>query len=147
MIEKIKAELFKKYKNDEIRGLFFSLFDNSNNILFSNGVIKTDKTMDKLIDTLYYWLMDKISWVKIIVVDVVLSYVQETDLQKLLTYSIKDYWFCLISIVDQKTWIVLPDTKWISDVKQALGYIKQKNWISWNVEIYSFKTDRVVLSA
>jgi len=54
MIEKIKAELFKKYKNDEIRGLFFSLFDNSNNILFSNGVIKTDKTMDKLIDTLYY---------------------------------------------------------------------------------------------
>jgi len=147
MIEKIKAELFKKYKNDEIRGLFFSLFDNSNNILFSNGVIRTDKTMDKLIDTLYYWLMDKISWVKIIVVDVVLSYVQETDLQKLLTYSIKDYWFCLISIVDQKTWIVLPDTKWISDVKQALGYIKQKNWISWNVEIYSFKTDRVVLSA
>jgi hypothetical protein len=27
MIEKIKAELFKKYKNDEIKWLFFSLFD------------------------------------------------------------------------------------------------------------------------
>jgi len=61
MIEKIKSELFKKYKNDEIRGMFFSLFDAKNNLLFSNGVLKTDKTMDKLVDTLYYGLMDKVS--------------------------------------------------------------------------------------
>ena len=51
----------------------------------------------------------------------------------------------MISLGDQKTWVMLPDMKWISDVKQALGYIKQKNWISWNVEIYSFKTDRIAL--
>jgi hypothetical protein len=146
MIEKIKAELFKKYKNDDVKWLFFSLFDAKNNLLFSNGVLKTDKGMDKLVDTLYYWLMDKISWVKIVVIDVVLSYVQETDLQKLLLYSVKDYGFCLIWVIDQKTWVVLPDTKWISDVKQALWYIKQKNWISSNVEIYSFKTDRIVIS-
>ncbi len=146
MIEKIKSELFKKYKNDEKRGMFFSLFDAKNNLLFSNGVLKTDKSMDKLVDTLYYGLMDKISWVKNIVVDVVLSYQQETDLNKLLSYSIKGFWFCLISLNDQKTWVILPDTKWILDVKQALGYIKQKNWISWNLEIYSFKTDRIVIS-
>jgi len=146
MIEKIKSELFKKYKNDDVRWLFFSLFDAKNNLLFSNGVLKTDKTMDNLVDTLYYWLMDKISWVKLVVVDVVLSYTQETDLNKLLLYSVKDYWFCLISANDQKAWAILPDTKWINDVKQALSYIKQKNWISWNLEIYSFKTDRIVLS-
>ena len=145
MIEKIKSELFKKYKNDEVRWLFFSLFDANNNLLFSNGVLKTDKTMDKLVDTMYYGLMDKISWVKTIVVDVVSSYTQETDLNRLLWYSLKDYWLCLISLNDQKVWIILPDMKWISDVKQALGYIKQKNWISWNVEIYSFKTDRIVI--
>jgi len=146
MIEKIKSELFKKYKNDDIKWIFFSLFDGKNNLLFSNGVLKTDKTMDNLVDTLYYGLMDKISWVKIVVVDVVLSYDKETDLQKLLWYDVKQYWFCLISINDQKTWAILPDTKWITDAKQALWYIKQKNWISWNLEIYSFKTDRIVLS-
>jgi hypothetical protein len=32
-----------------------------NNLLFSNGVLKTDKTIDNLVDTLYYGLMDKIS--------------------------------------------------------------------------------------
>lgn len=145
MIEKIKSELFKKYKNDDVKWLFFSLFDTKNNLLFSNGVFKTDKPMDKLIDTLYYWLMDKVSWVKSVVIDVVLSYAQETDLAKLLWYDIKTNWFCLIAINDQKTWVLLPDTKWINDVKQALWYIKQKNWISWNVEIYSFKTDRIVI--
>jgi hypothetical protein len=147
MIEKIKAELFKKYKNDEIKWLFFSLFDGKNNLLFSNGVLKTDKTIDNLVDTLYYGLMDKISWVNVIVIDVVLSYIQETDLSKLLLYSVKENWFCLISLTDQKTGVLLPDTKWISDAKQALSYIKQKNWISWNLEIYSFKTDRIVISA
>ncbi|MFZ2150913.1 MAG: hypothetical protein WAZ12_03670 [Candidatus Absconditicoccaceae bacterium] len=146
MIEKIKSELFKKYKNDDIKGMFFSLFDEKNNLLFSNGVLKTDKTMDKLIDTLYYGLMDKISGIKTVVVDVVLSYDQETDLQKLLGYDVKQYGFCLISANDQKTGAVLPDTKGISDAKQALGYIKQKNGISGNLEIYSFKTDRIVLS-
>lgn len=146
MIEKIKSELFKKYKNDDIKWIFFSLFDGKNNLLFSNGVLKTDKTMDNLVDTLYYGLMDKISWVKTVVVDIVLSYDQETDLQKILWYDVKQYGFCLISANDQKFWAVLPDTKWISDAKQALWYIKQKNWISWNLEIYSFKTDRIVIS-
>jgi hypothetical protein len=37
------------------------LFDGKNNLLFSNGVLKTDKNMDNLVDTLYYGLMDKIS--------------------------------------------------------------------------------------
>jgi hypothetical protein len=109
--------------------------------------LKTDKTIDNLVDTLYYGLMDKISWVNVIVIDVVLSYIQETDLSKLLLYSVKENWFCLISLTDQKTGVLLPDTKWISDAKQALSYIKQKNWISWNLEIYSFKTDRIVISA
>jgi hypothetical protein len=107
--------------------------------------LKTDKNMDNLVDTLYYGLMDKISWVKTVVVDIVLSYDKETDLQKLLWYDVKQYWFCLICVNDKKTWAVLPDTKWIIDAKQALWYIKQKNWISWNLEIYSFKTDRLVL--
>jgi hypothetical protein len=41
--------------------MFFSLFDKQNNLLFSNGVLETDKPMDKLIDTLYHGLMDKIT--------------------------------------------------------------------------------------
>jgi hypothetical protein len=53
MLEKIKSELFKKYKNDDNRGLFFSLFDSQNKLLLSNGVMKTDQNMEKLVDTLY----------------------------------------------------------------------------------------------
>ena len=146
MIEKIKSELFKKYKNDDIKWMFFSLFDKKNNLLFSNGVLETDKTMDKLIDTLYHGLMDKITWVKDIVIDIVLNYQQEKDLKKILSYSPKDYWFFLISIDWSKTGVLLPDTKWVTDIKQALSYIKQKNWISGNVEIYTFNTDRIVVS-
>lgn len=146
MIEKIKSELFKKYKNDDIKWIFFSLFDKQNSLLFSNGVLETDKTMDKLIDTLYHGLMDKITWVKNVVIDVVLNYQQEKDLKKILSYSPKDYWFFLISIDWSQTGVLLPDTKWVADIKQALSYIKQKNWISGNVEIYTFNTDRIVVS-
>lgn len=146
MIEKIKSELFKQYKNDDIRWLFFSLFDNNNKLLVSNWVIKTDKTLDQLLDTFYSSIISKYSGSKIIVIDLVKDLIQEIDVNKILQYSMKEYGFCLIDIDNQKTWVILPDTHWIKDIKDAFSNIKKKNNIWSKVDVYSFKTDRIVIS-
>lgn len=145
MIEKIKLELFKQYKNDEIRGLFFSLFDKDNKLLVSNWVIKTDKTLDQLLDTFYSSIISKYSSSKIVVLDLVKDLVQEIDVNKILQYSLKEYGFCLIDIDNQTTWVILPDTKWVKDIKDAFSNIKKKNNIWSKVDVYSFRTDRLVI--
>lgn len=146
MIDKIKSELFKQYKNDDIKWMFFSLFDKNKKLLVSSGVVKTDKTMDQLIDTFYASVISKYQNTKTVIVDLIKDLNQETDLTKMLNFDVKEYGFCLIHVEDWKTGAVLPNTQWIKNVKEALTYIKKKNQINGNVEIYSFKTDRVIIS-
>jgi hypothetical protein len=78
-----------------------------------------------------------------VVIDVVLELKQETDMSKLLALPVKENWVFIINNEDNKSWVVLPDTKWIADIKSALWLIKQKYWVNWNVLIYVFKTDRI----
>jgi len=153
MLEKIKTKLFEKYKKEESKWLFFSLFDKEGNVLTSTGVLQTDKNMWDLVEIISAGILDKEKWAVSVAVDVVTEVNQETDMQKLIWLSTKDYGLFLInndhgpaSLGTQKSWIILPNMKGVNDVKTALGLIKQKYQVSGNVMIYVFKTERMAFS-
>lgn len=143
MLEKIKTKLFEKYKKEDSKWLFFSLFDKDGNLLTSTGVLQTDKNMGDLVDIISAGILDKEKWAVSVAVDVVGEVTQESDMQKLMAISTKDYGVFLINNETQKSWIILPNMKGVGDVKTALGLIKQKYQVSGNVMIYIFKTERM----
>ncbi|PJA48969.1 MAG: hypothetical protein CO170_00955 [candidate division SR1 bacterium CG_4_9_14_3_um_filter_40_9] len=145
MLEKIKTKLFEKYKKEESKGLFFSLFDKDGNVLTSTGVLQTDKNMGDLVEIISAGILDKEKGAVSVAVDVVTEVTQESDIQKLMAISTKDYGVFLINpdASGQKSGIILPNMKGVNDVKTALGLIKQKYQISGNVLIYVFKTERM----
>jgi len=146
MLEQIKAELAKHCKPEEKKGLFFSLFDVHGKLLASNGTVETDKTTTQLTDLIYNGLLAKHEHTtKTVVIDIIESYFQETDINKLLGLPTKDYGIFLVNNETKKSWAILPGTKGVNDVKTALTLIKQKYGISGNVSMYSFRTERVTI--
>jgi len=146
MLEQIKTELTKHCKPEENKWLFFSIFDVNGKILASHGTVETDKNINWLTDLIYNGLLVKHKHTtKIIVIDIVQSYIQETDINKLISLPTKDYGVFLVNNETKKSWAILPNTKWINDVKTALWLIKQKYGISGNVSMYSFRTERVTI--
>lgn len=150
MLEQIRAELSKHYKPEDLswgtkekKWLFFSLFDINGKLLASNGVIETDKNIQELTDLIYNELLAKHDHTtKTVVIDIIQSYILETDINKLLALPTKDYGIFLINNETKKSWVILPNTKGINDIKSALTTIKQKYGISGNVSMYSFRTER-----
>ena len=146
MLQEIKTELAKYCKPEEKKWLFFSLFDVHGKLLTSNGTVETDKTINELTDLIYNGLLAKHEHTtKNIVIDIIQSYIQETDVNKLIALPTKDYGVFLVNNETKKSWAILPNTKWINDIKTALGLIKQKYGISGNVSMYSFRTERVTI--
>jgi len=146
MLAEIKSELAKHCKPDEKKGLFFSLFDVHGKIIASNGTIETDKTTNELTDLIYNGLLAKHEHLtKTIVIDIIESYFQETDINKLLSLLTKDYGIFIVNNETKKSWVILPNTKGVNDVKTAITLIKQKYGISGNVSMYSFRSERVTI--
>ncbi len=146
MLEQIKAELIKHCKPEEKRGLFFSLFDVNGKPIISHGTIETDKNINELTDLIYNGLLAKHEQItKTVVIDIVQSYLQETDINKLLALSTKDYWIFLVNNETKSSWAILANTKWVDDIKTAITLIKQKYNISGNVGMYSFRSERFVV--
>jgi len=146
MLNEIKAEITKHCKPEEKKGLFFSLFDEHNKILASNGTVETDKTINELTDLIYNGLLAKYEkTTKTVVIDIIQSYIQETDINKLIALPTKDYGIFLVNDETKKSGAILPNTKGVNDIKTALGLIKQKYGISGNVSMYSFRSERVTI--
>ena len=104
MLEQIKAELAKHCKPEEKKGLFFSLFDTQGKPLASNGTIETDKTINQLTDLIYNGLLAKHEHTtKTVVIDIIESYFQETDINKLLGLPTKDYGVFLVNNETKKS--------------------------------------------
>lgn len=142
MLDTIKTKVFEKYKKEDSKGIFFSLFDKNNVLLASTWVLQTDKTLWDLIDIIYAGLLDKEKNVTSVAVDIVTEVTQESDMQKLLGLSTKDYGVFLINNETQKSGVILPNLSGVTDIKTALWLIKQKYGVNGNVLIYIFKTDR-----
>jgi len=141
MLEKIKEIVFSKYSKTDIKGLFISVFDEKKILLMSNGLAYPDKPLEQLIDTLFHWLVEKYTNIWHIVVDIITDIQEIIDLNEISNVSLQEYW--LILITQDKSGVLLPDTKWISNISQALKTIKEKNWLDWNAQITKFKTDRI----
>ena len=83
---------------------------------------------------------------KNLVFDLVKSVQAQGDAAAFLKLSPKEYGILLASTTDGKSGVLLPDTKGIDTMQQAVGSIKQKYQLSGNVAISTFQTERLVLS-
>lgn len=146
MLEQIKKTLTTRYKLDDTKGVFISVFDKKGNLLTSQGVLHTDKSLDSVIEKLYKgFAEDMIKKIGLITIDIVTSLFEETNISKIPTTSVKQYGFYVIDGYN-KSGVVLPNTKWIADAKNALFVLKQKYGISGKVKIFLFTTDRMIVT-
>lgn len=143
MLEKIKNAIFAKYKKEDCKWVFLSVFDENDKLLMSNGAFYTDKVLDNILDTLYHWLVEKYKNVAYIVVDIITDEEEIVDVSKINEISLQEYWLAVIA--GDKYWVILPDTAWVTDVTQALQLIKQKDSLQWNAKIVKFHTDRILV--
>ena len=143
MLEKIKNAIFTKYKKEDIKGVFLSVFDENNKLLMSNGTFYTDKVLDSLLDTLYHWLVENHKNIAYIAVDVVINEEELTDVSKINEIPLQQYWIAVIA--GSKYWVMLPNTAGVTNTLQALQLIKQKDSLEWNAKIVKFQTDRILV--
>ena len=143
MLEKIKNAVFVKYKKEATFWVFLSIFDENNNLLMSNGCFYTDKVLDNILDTLYHGLVEKYKNISYIIVDIITNTQEISDVSKINEISLND--FGLAVIAWDKYWVMLPNTKWVTNSIQALQLIKQKDHLEWNARIIKFQTDRILV--
>ena len=146
MLEKIKELIYSKYKPEDKIWLFFSLFDENWNLLISSGVLTTDKTLEDMINLLYNWIFKKSeSKTKHIIIDVINQITEQKDANAFLNMDPKTNWVLLTETQWNKTWLILPNTKWITSMKQAIAGIKSKYQLQWDVRISTFTVDELIL--
>lgn len=146
MLEEIKKLIYSKYNPEDRIWLFFSLFDDKWNILLSNWVLTTDRTVEDMVNLLYNWILKKeISRTGYIIIDVVKEVTEQKDVNAFLNMDPKVNWVLLIETSWQKTWVILPNMKWVTSMKQAVAWIKSKYQLQWDVTISTFTVDELVL--
>jgi hypothetical protein len=146
MLEEIKKLIYSKYKPEDKIWLFFSLFNSTWDLLISNGVLTTDKTLEEMINLLYNWILKKQeAKTKHIIIDVVNEIVEQKDAAAFLNMDPKTNWVLLAETTWEKTGLILPNTKWITSMKQAIAWIKQKYQLQWDVTISTFTVDELIL--
>ena len=146
MLEEIKKLIYSKYKAEDKIWLFFSLFDDKWNLLTSNGVLTSDKTLEESINLLYNWIIKKEEGkTKHVVIDVVTQITEQKDVNAFLQMDPKSNWVLLAETQWDKTWVMLPNMKWISSMTQAVAWIKSKYQLQWDVAISTFTVDELTL--
>ena len=146
MLEEIKKLIYSKYKQEDKIWLFFSLFDDKWKLLISNWVLTTDKTLEEMVNLLYNWILKKQeSKTKHIIIDIVNNIIEQKDINTFLNMDPKTNWVLLAETTWEKTWIILPNTKWITSMKQAVAWIKSKYQLQWDVTISTFTVDELIL--
>lgn len=146
MLQEIKNLIYSKYKPEDKIWFFFSLFDWNWKLLSSNGVASTDKTLEDMINLLYNWKIKPFeAQTKHIIFNIVNEITPQTDVQAFLQMDTKNNWVILAEINGNKTGIILPDTKGITTMQQAIAAIKVKYQLEWNVSISTFTTTKLCL--
>ena len=146
MLEEIKKLIYTKYKPEDKIWLFFSLFDEKWNLLISNGVLTTDRTLEEMINLLYNWILSKQeAKTKHIIIDVVNGIIEQKDVAAFLNMDPKVNWVLLSETSWEKTWLMLPNMKWITSMKQVIAWIKSKYQLQWDVAISTFTVNELIL--
>lgn len=146
MIDKIKQEIAKLYNLNEPKGIFMSAFDEKNNLILSNGVLTTDKSLDKVIEMIYHGLIEKHTNTKRIICDIVTIIETKTTLEEINSINLSSQGLCIQTIDNSKSGVLLPWTIGINNIQDAFTTIKKKNNIEGNVNIYSFSTQKLEIT-
>lgn len=146
MLDQIQKVITTRYKLDDTKGVFLSVFDKKWNLLSSQGVLHTDKDLKSVTEKLYKgFAEDTIKNTGLMTIDIVTSLFEETNISKIPEASVRQYGFYVIDS-NNKSGVILPNTKGVADAKNALYVIKQKYGITWKVKIFLFTTDRLIVT-
>lgn len=146
MLEQITTQLTAQSVNLQSKTwVFFSAFDEKGDLLASNGVIRTDRTLENIIQSFYTWILKKIELeVKSIIFDIVGEIRLERDINVLKQTPLDQYGIFIVEGEWQNSWVLLPNTKGITNIAQAVQAIKKKyNLQKPQVSIYIFKTRKI----
>lgn len=146
-LENIKKQIWEEHDLKQNTWLFFTWFDKKWIQLFSKWVLITDKTLDKVIEDLYYAFLEEYKNTHTLVCDIVWDIVDSTDNEELMDISPKDYGFAVVSQSWEVSGVVLPNTEWIIDTKLVLYHIKKKTNIDWNIKVYNFESNRILIQS
>jgi hypothetical protein len=146
MLEEIKKLIYSKYKAEDKIWVFFSLFDEKSNLITSNWVLTTDKTLEEMINLLYNWIIKKEETkTKHIIIDIVNEITEQKDVNAFLQMDPKTNWVLLSETKGDKTWVMLPNMRWITSMKQAIAWIKSKYQLQWDATISTFTVTELIL--
>ncbi len=144
MIDTIKTTIAKTHPLTESKGIFFSCFDKNKKLINSHGVAITDKPLDKVIDMIYYGLLEaQAGEIKSLICHLI-TYIEEiTDVNKINTIDLTTYGLLVSDIDYTKSWVILPNTTKIDNIPQALQTLKTKHHIEWNIHIAILTCDTI----
>lgn len=140
MLDDIKKAIFAKYTKTDNKWLFLSTFDQNWLPKTSNWVINSDKELNELIETLYHWIIENQKDINNITIDIVTETQEIKDVKEIKNIPLQEYGILISS--ENKSWVLLPNTQWVTNIQDALKLIKEKNSLWGNIKIFKFKTDR-----
>ncbi len=147
MLEKIKASLFKEYNAEEKKWVFLSWFTWSKDLLVSQWVCDTDLPLYQTLESIYQEHIEPvIKQLWYIVVDIVVELIELEDTNNIREMDPKEYGVIVVDQEDDKSWVILPNTEWIVDMKWALFAIKKQYWVHGKISIAVFRTERIIFS-
>ena len=147
MLDRIKNTIFEKFWSEEKKWVFFSGYDSAKNLLFSHGVVHTDKSLRNVLEDVYKThVQARLDEARYLAIDVMLDIIEITNQDDIRDLSPKEFGFLVVDKEDETTGIMLPNTTWVDDVKTVLYTIKQKYGIHGKVTIYAFRTERFVVA-
>ncbi len=126
-----------------------SWFDKEWKVLFVKWLIFTDENLESNLKKLFDKFILPNKRLKTLIIDIVDDIEEIKDISKVLKLNLKENWIFIWDVKNADIWaFILPDTKWISDFKQAYKIIKNKvNFSSSAVNLYTFKSKRLVLES
>ena len=146
MIEQIKTQLSQSINIQNKTGVFFSAFDAQWNLLASNWVIKTDRTLENILQSFYNGILKKIeNQTKSIIFDIVEEIRLQNDPNVLVKLPLDQYWLFLVEWEWQNSWVLLPNTQWVTRIQDALWAIKKKYNLKNQVSVFVFKTKKILV--
>lgn len=145
MLEKIKKVLFESYGSDEQKGIFLSAFDKNQELIMSEWVLTSDMPLHELTDSIYDEISPEEKRIVYVAIDIVSEIIQLEATDDILAKDPEEFGFALLWDNDASG-VILPWVVGVADAKHALYHVKKKYGIEWNVEVFVFRTERILVS-
>jgi hypothetical protein len=101
MLDAIKKALFATYNPEEHKGIFVSGYNETRELIFSQGVLHTEQPLRVSLETLYTNVVEKaLKKVRYIVCDVVAEVIEINNPADMLSMSPQEYGFVVVDTTD-----------------------------------------------